>query len=219
MNAASYVAALEFAGGAVLVFAVMTLWRRDVTANVMMLRLQGVSLAVVAGVLAARQCDVGLGITAVLVLSVKGFMAPELLRRVVRRDPRSRETAPLVNVPASLVTAASLIVISFVVSAKVIALAPSAATRLVPIGMATILVGYFMLVTRRRAVSQIIGLLLVDNGIALVTFLLTAGVPLIVELGASLDVLLVVVVLQVLLANMRERLGTIDLDQLRELRD
>ncbi len=219
MRSATYVAALEFAGGAVLVFAVMTLWRRDVKANVMMLRLQGVSLAVVAGVLAAHQHDLGLGVTAVLVLSVKGFVAPELLRRVVRRDPRSRETAPLVNVPASLVTAAALIVISFVVSAKVIALAPSPATRLVPIGMATILVGYFMLVTRRRAVSQIIGLLLVDNGIALVTFLLTAGVPLIVELGASLDVLLVVVVLQVLLANMRQRLGTIDLDQLRELHD
>jgi hydrogenase-4 component E len=219
MSSPTYVAALEFAGGAVLVFAVMTLWRRDVKANVMMLRLQGVSLAVVAGVLAAHQHDLGLGVTAVLVLSVKGFVAPELLRRVVRRDPRSRETAPLVNVPASLVTAAALIVISFVVSAKVIALAPSPATRLVPIGMATILVGYFMLVTRRRAVSQIIGLLLVDNGIALVTFLLTAGVPLIVELGASLDVLLVVVVLQVLLANMRQRLGTIDLDQLRELHD
>ncbi len=219
MNSATYVAALEFAGGAVLVFAVMTLWRRDVRANVMMLRLQGVSLAVVAGVLAAHQHDLGLGGPAVLVLSVKGFVAPELLRRVVRRDPRSRETAPLVNVPSSLVTAAALIVISFVVSAKVIALAPSPATRLVPIGMATILVGYFMLVTRRRAVSQIIGLLLVDNGIALVTFLLTAGVPLIVELGASLDVLLVVVVLQVLLANMRQRLGTIDLDQLRELHD
>ncbi|MHB1208797.1 MAG: hypothetical protein ACYC1I_03715 [Acidimicrobiales bacterium] len=219
MSSSSYIAALEISGGAVLVFALMTLWRRDVKANVTMLRLQGVSLAGVAGVLAVHQHDVGLGVTAVLVLSVKGFVAPELLRRVVRRDPRSRETSPLVNVPASLVTAAALIVISYVVSVKVIALAPSPATRLVPIGIATILVGYFMLVTRRRAVSQIIGLLLVDNGIALVTFLLTAGVPLIVELGASLDVLLVVVVLQVLLANMRERLGTTDLDLLRELHD
>ena len=58
------------------------------------------------------------------------------------------------------------------------------------------LLGFFMLATRRKAVSQIIGLLLVDNGVALVAFLLTAGVPLLVELGASLDVLLVVVVLQ-----------------------
>ncbi len=94
-------------------------------------------------------------------------------------------------------------------SSKLTALAPSVATRLVPIGVATVLVGYFMLVTRRRAVSQIVGLLLVDNGIALVTFLLTAGVPLIVELGSALDVLLVVVVLQVLVVNVKRptRLG------------
>lgn len=219
MKYETYVAALQIAGGAVLVFAVMTLWRRDVKANVVLLRLQGISLAAVAVVLAVHQHDRGLAITAGLVLTVKGFVAPELLRRVVRRDPRSRETAPLVNVPASLVIAAALIILAFVISAKVIILAPSAPTRLVPIGMATILVGYFMLVTRRRAVSQIIGLLLVDNGIALVTFLLTAGVPLIVELGASLDVLLVVVVLQVLLMNMRDQLGRVDLDQLRELHD
>lgn len=67
--------------------------------------------------------------------------------------------------------------------------------------------------------SQIVGLLLVDNGIALVTFLLTAGVPLVVELGASLDVLLVVVVLQVLVVNIRHHLGDSELDQLRELHD
>jgi hydrogenase-4 component E len=89
----------------------------------------------------------------------------------------------------------------------------------VPIGVATVLVGYFMLVTRRRSVSQIVGLLLVDNGIALVTFLLTAGVPLIVELGATLDVLLVVVVLQVLVVNAAARNGSFDLDEMRELHD
>ena len=64
-----------------------------------------------------------------------------------------------------------------------------------------------------------IAYLLVDNGIALVTFLLTAGVPLVVELGASLDVLLVVVVLQVLVVNIRHVLGDSELDQLKELHD
>jgi hydrogenase-4 component E len=64
-----------------------------------------------------------------------------------------------------------------------------------------------------------VGLLLVDNGIALVTFLLTAGVPLVVELGAALDVLLVVVVLQVLVVNIRNEVGSSELDQLKELHD
>ncbi len=86
-------------------------------------------------------------------------------------------------------------------------------------GLAAMLVGFFALVTRRKAVSQIVGILLVDNGIALVAFLATAGVPLLVELGASLDVLLAVVVLRVLAAQLRSRLGPFDLDQLTELHD
>jgi hydrogenase-4 component E len=219
MSTSFYVGALELTTGAVLVCAVMTLWRRQVRTIVAMLRLQGVALAFVAGVLAWHERDLGLAITALLVLAVKGALVPWLLRRVIRRDPRSREIAPLMNVPASLVSAAVLIVVAYVVTTRLTALAPSAATRLVPIGVATVLVGYFMLVTRRRPVSQIVGLLLVDNGIALVTFLLTAGVPLIVELGSALDVLLVVVVLQVLVVNSSARHGSLDLDELRELHD
>ncbi len=214
-----YAAALRLASGIVLLAAVAMLWRRDLRAAVPVLAVQGVALGVVAGTLALHQHDVGLGVTAFLVLIVKGFVVPLLVWRVVRRDPKIRETAPLVNVTASLVAAAVLIVLSFVVSAKITALSPSVATRLVPLGVATILVGYFLLVSRRRAVSQIVGLLLIDNGIALVTFLVTSGVPLIVELGSALDVLLVVVVLQVLVVNLRSRLGTFDLDQLKELHD
>ena len=102
----------------------------------------------------------------------------------------------MVNVSASLVAAATLIVVAFLASGKLTALLTDTATHLTPIGLATVLLGFFLLVTRRKAVSQIVGLLLIDNGVALIAFLLTAGVPLIVELGASLDVLLVVVVLR-----------------------
>ena len=82
-----------------------------------------------------------------------------------------------------------------------------------------VLIGFFVLVTRRRALSQVVGFLLLDNGIAATAFLATAGVPLIVELGVSLDLLLVVLVLQVLTARLRATFGDTDLDELRELRD
>ena len=131
------------------------------------------------------------------VLVAKGVVVPTLITRVVRHDAASRETQPLVNVPASLVAAGVLIFLAFAASRSVTAVASSATGRLIPYGMAAMLVGFFALATRRKAVSQIVGILLVDNGIALVAFLATAGVPLIVELGASLDVLLIVVVLQV----------------------
>ena len=86
-------------------------------------------------------------------------------------------------------------------------------------GVAVVLLGFFLLVTRRRALSQVIGFLLLDNGITTVAFLATSGVPLVVELGVSLDVLLVVLVLQIVAARMRLAFGHTDLDSLSELRD
>lgn len=210
---------VELAAGAVLVCAVLTLWRRDVAKIVVLLRLQGVALATVAMVLAVREHDGGLVVTAALVLVVKAVVVPGILARVVDRGGESREKAPLVNVPASLVVGAALIVLAYLAGSRIAALAPGPVTDLAPIGFATVLVGYFLLVTRRRAVSQVAGLILVDNGVGLVTFLLTAGVPLVVELGGSLDVLLVVVVLGVLIGATRGHLGEVELDDLRELRD
>jgi hydrogenase-4 component E len=219
MTGTAYSGPLGLAAGAVLACAVVTLWRRDLRAVISVLAVQGAALSVTAGVLAAHSRDTGLAIAAALVLAAKGLVIPALLRQIVRRDPGSRETAPLVNVPASLLAAAVLIVVAYLASGKITALAPASAARLAPVGVATVLIGFLVLATRRKAVSAITGLLLVDNGVALVTFLLTAGVPLLVELGASLDVLLVVVVLRVLATAMRARLGSLDLDQLRELHD
>jgi hydrogenase-4 component E len=215
----TYVGALQLASGAVLVSALMTLWLRQVRSIVTMLRLQGFALAAVALILAIHERDWALFVTALLVLVVKGGVVPSLLTRVANLDPESRESAPLVNVPASLVFSAVLIVLSYVVGSRITFLSPTAATHLTPIGIATVLVGYFMLVTRRRVVSKIVGLILVDNGIALVTFLLTAGVPLIVELGSSLDVLLVVVVVQFLVLSMGRHLRSSEIADMKELHD
>jgi hydrogenase-4 component E len=138
---------------------------------------------------------------------------------VIAGDPGSREAAPLVNVPASLVGAGALTFLAYGATAPVVALVPTTTGRLIPLGVATLLIGFFAMAVRRKAASQIVGLLLVDNGIALVAFLATSGVPLVVELGASLDVLLLVVVLRVLAAQMGSKFAVLDLDQLRDLHD
>ena len=86
-------------------------------------------------------------------------------------------------------------------------------------GVAVALIGMLLIVTRRKAVLQIMGVLMIDNGIALVMFLGTSGVPLVVELGIACDVLLAMFILQVLTNRIRNKFGGTDLDQLRELRD
>jgi hydrogenase-4 component E len=145
---------------------------------------------------------------------------PAVLRRALAAaGPERRVTRPLVNVAASLLAAAALTLLAFAVSRPLVDLAPSAATRAVPVGFAVLLIGFFVLVTRRRALSQVIGFLLMDNGITAVGFLTTSGIGLVVEVGVALDVLLVVLVLQVLTGRMRDVFGRTDLDELRELRD
>jgi len=154
------------------------------------------------------------------VLLLRGIVLPVLLLRAVGpEDDERRESAPLVNTTSSLLITAGLTVLAYAVTRPIIALSPSPATRAVPAAFAVILIAVFVMVSRRRALSQAVGFLMLDNGITATAFLITGGVPLIVELGASLDVLFAVFVLGVLTSHMRRAFGGTDLDQLRELRD
>ena len=202
----------------VTVGAVVVLWRHRLRSIVAALAVQGVALAATATLLGVHEHDRGLLAVAGLVLLVKAIVIPGLLARVVAATPGARESDPLVNVPASLVVAGLLTLGAFIAARPIVALVGGPTGRLVPLGLATVLIGFFAMVARRRAMSQVVGLLLVDNGIALVAFLVTSGVPVIVELGSTLDVLFGVVVLRVLLARLTA-VGFADLDQLRSLHD
>jgi hydrogenase-4 component E len=219
MSDTLYVQLLDLAAGLVLVCAFVALWRRGLVAIVRALAVQGVALAGVALLLGLHRHDVETIVVAALVFSLKGVVIPRVLLRIVSSSGESREVEPLVNVPASLLGAAGLVLLAYATTRNVVALDPSPETRAIPIGVAVALIGFFALATRRKAVTQIVGFLLLDNGIALVAFLATSGVPLVVELGVALDVLLAVLILQVLVARMRTKFGAMDLDQLRELHD
>lgn len=205
--------------GGLLLSSVMVLWRRELSAIVRLLVVQGVLLGALALVLAGRLDSVELVVVAIGVVALKAVLVPRILRRVLRDGSEARETEPLVNVTASIVAAAFLILLAYAASRPLVRLSPSAETQAVPVGLAMVLLGFFVLVTRRRALSQIVGFLLLDNGIAATAFLITGGVPGIVELAVSLDVLLVVLVLQVLTARLRTTFGGTDIDELRELHD
>ena len=211
---------LYLACGALLLTAVLVLWRRELAVIIRVFAMQGAALAVLVGVLAAHENSAELWAVAAGVLVLRAGVLPYLLRRALAGAGESqRETRPLVNVSASLLAAAALTLLAYAVSQPLVQLAPSPATQAIPVGVTVVLIGFFVLVTRRRALSQLVGFLLMDNGITAVGFLTTTGVGLVVELGVSLDVLLAVLVLQVLTTRMRETFGDTDLDELRELRD
>lgn len=214
-----FVQMLDLVCGGLLLSGVLMLWRRELAAIVRLLIVQGVLLAALAVLLGVREQSVELYLVAAGVLVLKAVVLPGVLHRVLRASGDAREAEPLVNVTSSLLAAALLTLVAYAVSRPLVALAPSATTRALPVGLAVVFLGFFVLVTRRHALSQVVGFLLLDNGIAATAFLATSGVPLVVELGGSLDLLLLVLVLQVLAARMRLTFGRTDMDELRELRD
>jgi hydrogenase-4 component E len=219
MSDTLFVQLLDLAAALVLVCAYVVLWRRGLVAIVRALTVQGFALAGIPLLLGLHEHDAGPIVIAALVLALKGAVLPGVLLRIVRAGDETREVEPLVNVTASLLAAAGLTVLAYATTLDVVALDPSPETKAIPIGVAVALIGFFVLVTRRKAVTQIVGFVLFDNGIALVAFLAAAGVPLVVELGVALDVLLAVLILQVLTTRMRAKFGVMDLDLLRELHD
>lgn len=218
MNGPAFSSTLTLAAGAVLVCAVAAVWLRSARSLVRIVATQGAFLGLVAMVLGVHQHDAGLIATATVVLGVKGVAMPLLLGRA-SGGALAGESRPLVNIPASLVASGVLIVLAFASARSIGRFVGTTAGALVPVGVATLLVGFFVLVARRRPISQMVGLVLVDNGIALVGFLATAGVPFLIELGVSLDVLMGVVVLMVLARRLATEFGDLDLDELQELHD
>ncbi|NUK03358.1 hypothetical protein [Streptomyces lunaelactis] len=230
MSESLYTQLLDLACGAFLLAAVVILWRRELAAIVRIFALQGIALAAVAALLGVHEERWDLVVVAAGIGVMRAGVLPYLMHRALAaqeagRDPyetgsaETRETQPLVNVAASLLTAAALTLLAYAVARPLTELDPTPATQALPVGLAVVLIGFFVLVTRRRALAQVVGFLLLDNGITATAFLATTGVPLIVELGVSFDVLLAVLVLQLLTTRMRAAFGTTDIDDLRELHD
>ena len=220
MTEIHYASVLGLAAGGLLLAAVLIVWRRDLRSIVRLLVAQGVALAAIPVLRGVYDQDWALVTVGVAVFALRAIVLPWLLARAVGAEPDGqREATPLVNTSASLLITAALTVVAFAVTRPVVELEPGAATNAVPAAFAVILIALFVMVTRRHAISQAAGFLMLDNGIAATAFLLTAGVPLIVELGASLDVLFALIVIGVLTGRLRRTFGGADLDRLQELRD
>jgi hydrogenase-4 component E len=220
MTEDSFAILIDFAAGGLTLAAVLIVWRRDLRSIVRLLAWQGVALAVIPIVRGIHDNDAALIWVGAAVLVLRAVALPWLLARALAAEPQAqREATPLVNTATSLLITSLLTVVAFAITRPVVDLQPSATSNAVPAALAVILIALFVMTTRRHAVSQAAGFLMLDNGIAATAFLLTAGVPLIVELGASLDVLFAVIVIGVLTGRLRRAFGGADLDLLQELRD
>ncbi len=212
----------DLCAAALLITAVLTVWRRSQRGVVRVIAAQGVVLAVLVAVVAAGRQDWSDLLVIALVLGLKGILLPALLARRLGSlaDPETEvieQEAPLLNPTATLVLSALLAVAAYAVISPLFTTASLA--RLTPVGVTMILIGLVAMATRRQAIAQLVGFLLLDNGIAAVAFFSSGGVPVLIEFASSFDLLLVVVILQVFAVRLHRVFGDTDVRRLRELRD
>jgi len=151
-------------------------------------------------------------------IAAKAILVPIILMIMLRQSPIRVERHPYVGPRLSLVIA---IVIVFAASIGVAGIAlplSQGGARALPAALAEILTGLFLVMSRRKAISLLIGLLVFENGLAMTAFVLVSGMPLVVELGILLDVLIALVVGWVYTRRMLLVLGTTSTDELRSLR-
>jgi hydrogenase-4 component E len=205
--------ALLMLGSAFLLVAVQRL-----TPAVQVLAAQSLLLTVMVGLVAAASGAVHLWLAAGLTLVVKVLLVPRILSYVVQRLKIRREPAPVLPVRLTLVFAAGLSVLAYWVTRPLDLALLLPAGHALPVAVACILLGGLLMVTRRKALTQLIGLMVMENGLYLAAMVVTSGMPLLVELGIFFDLLVGVLVMGIIIFRINQTFDTINTDRLQRLR-
>ncbi len=197
---------------------ILLIVRHSLMGQVHVFALQSFVLAILAAIVAVFEGDVMLLGVALLVLVIKVFVLPRVLARAVTNIGLERAAAPYVSTPIALAVCGALSVIAFYVMVPIAAPNPLPTAGAMPLAFAGVLIGLFVTVNRRRALTQILGFLTLENGIFLLALLATYGVPFIVEAGIFLDVLVAVSIMEVFVYRIKENFDSIDVGQMGELK-
>jgi hydrogenase-4 component E len=193
--------------------------QRRIVTLVNLLALQGGILCLATLLLAWRTGDNQLYISALLTLTLKVIFLPWLLHRLIRRLEVYWDTEPMLNIVGTMLVGLLIVVFAFGLAQPITALANTATRSAIGIAVAVILLAFLTMITRRKAMSQVIGFLSMENGLFFGAMSATYGMPMIVELGVALDVLVAMLVLGVFFFQIREQFDSLDLQNLESLKE
>jgi hydrogenase-4 component E len=179
---------------------------------------QSLFLGIVAATIASASGRPALLVTAALTIALKTVLIPWFLMRTIDRIGIHREIEPVLNVPVSLLVCVGLTVVGYRVSTGFPEGARGVSHHLIGVALSMVFIGLFVMVTRKKAITQILALLTVENAVFLVAVGVTSGMPLVVELGISFDVILAVLILGVLVQRIVDRFESMDVSRLSKLK-
>ena len=201
-----------------LVTAYLMVGQKSLFTTIRLYAAQSLLLATVAVVMAISDARPHLFVMASMTAGLKGFVIPLFLMRIVDRIGIHREIEPFLNVPTSLLACLGLTVVGYRVSTGFPEGTVGVTHHVLGVGLSTLMIGLFLMVTRKKAITQILAVLTVENAIFLVALGITSGMPLVVELGIFFDVILAVLVLGVLVRRIVDRFESMDVSRLSKLK-
>jgi hydrogenase-4 component E len=195
------------------------LWRRHLPAYISAFRWQSIALAGVTAIVAHFAHVPDLYAVAVVLFVVKAVAIPRLLQATEARfGGPLMELEPYVNTATSLLVSGLLVIFGYAIARPVVAATTLPTRAGMPLAMGLLFVSLFIIISRKKALSQVIGFLMLENAIALLAVLGTYGVPLLVELGVVLDALMGFLVMQIFIYRIHETFEHIDVEQLSRLK-
>jgi hydrogenase-4 component E len=150
---------------------------------------------------------------------IKGLVFPALMNRALRETNASREIEPFVGYILSLLIGVGVLAISFGYGSRLPLPWQTSSALLVPAGLFTAWTGLFLIIARRKAITQVLGYIVLENGVFTLGMVLVEAMPLLVELGVLLDIFVAVFVMGIIVFNINREFDHIDSDQLSALKE
>jgi len=144
---------------------------------------------------------------------------PWYFYRIVKKLDVNRVVEPMINIPTTMLIGIVLVIFSFNLALPISEMSGTVMRSTLGIALATVLLAFLMMITRTKAIPQVIGFLAMVNGLFFAATSATYGMPLVVELGVALDVLVAVFVLGIFIFQIRETFDSLDLKHMEKLKE
>ncbi len=193
--------------------------QRRLSACVDLFALQSVFLAVTAALVAFLTGIHHIYIAALLTVIIKVIVIPRILKKVIERLNVTRELVLNVNIPPSLLICGALVILAFYITQPIISLGFLLTKDSLAIALAIVLIGFFTMIARKKAVTQVVGFMVMENGLFLGATAAAYGMPLIVELGVFFDVLVAGLIIGIFTHRLQDTFDSVDTSKLTELKE
>ena len=202
-----------------LLIAFAMLSQRRILSLIHLFTLQGVTLVAATAVVGYVTDQPHLYLSAGLTFVLKVVLIPMLLHRIIQRLDVRWDVEALINVPTTMLIGIVLVIFAFNLARPISQLSSSIAGGTLGIALACVLLSLMMMILRSKAVPQVIGFLSMENGLFFAATSATYGMPMVVELGIALDVLVGILILGVFMFQIREQFDSLDIRHLEKLKD